>query len=143
MKKYALYYIFVGIILTAFGIGILFILYGLYLYNKGRKWDNKEKYLSYQDPQQYQAIEDQRDYSKQYGKNYQNSNFEGYNKHQLDDEQLYGLFRQQYYKGRNYFLIGLVLSFILIGIPIAIYGFYLIMKSQGPKMELRKRGVIT
>ncbi|MCE7735652.1 MAG: hypothetical protein GPJ54_12285 [Candidatus Heimdallarchaeota archaeon] len=142
MKKFGLYYIFVGIILTVFGIGIIMIIYGLYLYNKGRKWDNQESQMSYSDPEQYQAIEDHREGSKQYGKPFEKTNYTGADINQLGDEELYGLFRQRYYKGRNYIIIGLLLSVILIGIPIVVFGFIEISKSVQVKTELKRRGVM-
>ena len=142
MKKLALYYIFIGIILSVFVVGIFLILYGLYLYNRGRNWDKELLNLSYSDPEQYQAVENQRETISNYGVEHEKNDFTGLEMNQLADDELYGLFRQRYYKGRNFIIIGAILSFILIGIPILIYGFYEIVKSQQVKMELTRRGVV-
>ncbi len=142
MKKFAIYYIFIGIILSVFVVGVLFILYGLYLYNKGRNWDKELLNVSFSNPEQYQEIQDQKKAVADYEVEYEKTDFSRREIHQLADEELYGVFRQRYYKGRNFVIIGVILTFFIIGVPILIYGLYEIFKSQQVKMELTRRGVV-
>lgn len=142
MKKFAIYYIFIGIILSVFVVGVLFILYGLYLYNKGRNWDKELLNVSFSNPERYQEIQDQKKAVADYEVEYEKTDFSRREIHQLADEELYGVFRQRYYKGRNFVIIGVILTFFIIGVPILIYGLYEIFKSQQVKMELTRRGVV-
>ncbi|MHA2098083.1 MAG: hypothetical protein ACW99A_05300 [Candidatus Kariarchaeaceae archaeon] len=59
MKKIAQYYIIAGVIFTFIGIGIMLILYGIYLYRNAGKWEKEPTRFSYSEPGQVTQEEEE------------------------------------------------------------------------------------